>query len=273
MINYTERITLLIDDVVKRVPALRYIDPTQPAGVREVRALARGRRLRDLPLPDLAVERTGLLLLARPPLRDDHPAVRVVHHQVADRPHRGEADRLPRSPSACRVSAIRRSPDRASTRSIPTRNPGWRSSTRSSTSSITSIRRSAGSAASCVADGSVSPYAHSPEFFARGGGDGTRLSRDGAGPGRLRLPPRRLRRTHREIRRHRRHDIQGLPVVSAALHGGGQRSAGAARPGGPRRTAQAAVAADALHSDDLYVRQFLADTSRRLVRTGEHRAA
>ena len=26
-------------------------------------------------------------------------------------------------------------------------------------------------------------------------------------------------------------------------------------------------------SDDLYVRQFLADTSRRLVRTGEHRAA
>ena len=34
MINYTERITLLIDDLVKRVPALRYIDPTQPAGVR-----------------------------------------------------------------------------------------------------------------------------------------------------------------------------------------------------------------------------------------------
>ena len=28
MINYTERITLLIDDLVKRVPGLRYIDPT-----------------------------------------------------------------------------------------------------------------------------------------------------------------------------------------------------------------------------------------------------
>ena len=29
MINYTERITLLVDDLVKRVPALRYIDPTR----------------------------------------------------------------------------------------------------------------------------------------------------------------------------------------------------------------------------------------------------
>ena len=28
MINYTERITLLIDDLVKRVPGLRYIDPS-----------------------------------------------------------------------------------------------------------------------------------------------------------------------------------------------------------------------------------------------------
>ena len=64
MINYTERITLLIDDLVKRVPAsatsTRAACWCSPGS-----AAARRRRVCDLPLPESAAERAGLLLLAR----------------------------------------------------------------------------------------------------------------------------------------------------------------------------------------------------------------
>ena len=65
MINYTERLTLLMQDIVSRVPALSFID------MRDVLVFARRgplecrRRIRDLPLPDAAGERARLLLLAR----------------------------------------------------------------------------------------------------------------------------------------------------------------------------------------------------------------
>ena len=81
MINYTERIALLMQDVVSRTPALSFID------LREVLVFGRfGRpdaegRVRDLPLPDAAGDRAGLLLLARPRDRRADAPVRVVRHQ------------------------------------------------------------------------------------------------------------------------------------------------------------------------------------------------
>ena len=65
MINYTERLTLLMQDIVSRVPTLSFIDMRGCAGVRAVGPIGRRRRVRDLPLPEPAAERAGLLLLAR----------------------------------------------------------------------------------------------------------------------------------------------------------------------------------------------------------------
>ena len=63
MINYTERIALLMQDVVSRTPALVVHRPARGAGVRPLRAPRRRRRVRDLSLPDASRNRARLLLL------------------------------------------------------------------------------------------------------------------------------------------------------------------------------------------------------------------
>ena len=65
MINYTERLTLLMQDiVVARADAVVHRHARR-AGVRARRPLERRRRVRHLPLPEPAAERARLLLLAR----------------------------------------------------------------------------------------------------------------------------------------------------------------------------------------------------------------
>ena len=174
------------------MPALSFIDSGR-AGFRAVRALKRRRRLRDLPLPDLAAERTGLLLLARSPHRKDtrrsewfvtkSPTVRI-----------GARRSTTSSPSPAALLRSVASTDRARRRSIPAPNPGWRSSTRSSTSSITSIRRCGIRRIETRRRQRTRPNSHGPQFFGEVASMVTQYLATRAGPGRLRLPPRRLRR-------------------------------------------------------------------------------
>ena len=148
MINYTERLTLLMQDVVSRVPTLSFIDIARRARVRARRPLERRRRVRDLPLPDAAGERAGLLLLARsldaarsraarsgssPSRRSSRVGARDIKYMISFA--------LPRF---CDQSLDRR----ARSGSIPAPSRGSRSSTRSCTSSITSIPSWPASAAS-----------------------------------------------------------------------------------------------------------------------------
>ena len=94
MINYTERIALLMDDVCRRTPRLSFID------LKEVLIFGRFGRshtrgsVRHVPLPDASRERAGLLLLARPRYRSADSPIRVVHHQVARRQHRRHQDQV-----------------------------------------------------------------------------------------------------------------------------------------------------------------------------------
>ena len=66
MINYTERISVLMRDIVARVPAAVLHRPRRTAGLRAVRPVGRRGRLRHLPLHQPAADRARLLLLARP---------------------------------------------------------------------------------------------------------------------------------------------------------------------------------------------------------------
>jgi hypothetical protein len=123
------------------------------------------------------------------------------------------------------------------------------------------------------ADGSLSPYAHSPEFFT----DVAHMVR-----GYLATGP------DPAVYDFLREDFTGL----TAKYGGMVGTTFKGFPSYPQRYTEVASDQPELRdlpvrieplkrpalqtrytSDDLYVRQFLADTSRRLVRTGEHRAA
>ena len=70
MINYTDRLTLLMRDIVARFHAVLHRSRRRPR-LRPRGPLRCRRRVRDLSLPHAAAERSGLLLLARP----DRPAV------------------------------------------------------------------------------------------------------------------------------------------------------------------------------------------------------
>ena len=94
MINYTERLTLLMQDIVTRVEALSFIDMARRARVRAAGPHARRRRVRHLPLPHAAAERARLLLLARSRNRPHHAPLGVVRHQVAERVDRRAADQV-----------------------------------------------------------------------------------------------------------------------------------------------------------------------------------
>ena len=59
MINYTERIALLMEDVCRRTPRLSFIDLKEVPDFREVSAVAHGGSVRDLPLPDLPESEPG----------------------------------------------------------------------------------------------------------------------------------------------------------------------------------------------------------------------
>ena len=139
MMNYTEALTILMQDIVARVPTLSFIDIARRARLRAVRALACRRRVRHVPLPEPSAERARLLLLARPRQRPHHAPVRMVRHQVAGRHGRHAADEVP---DVVRAAALLRSVARALAQGAllsRTPSPGWPSSTRSCTSSITSI--------------------------------------------------------------------------------------------------------------------------------------
>ena len=65
MVNYTERLARLMQDIASRVPTLNFID------------------VADMSLPYAAGERAWLLLLAGSEYRTYYAAVRVVRDQIA----------------------------------------------------------------------------------------------------------------------------------------------------------------------------------------------
>ena len=91
MINYTERLARLMQDIVVRVPTLNFIDIGRRVGVRQARTIEGRRPVCDMSLPDAAAERAWLLLLARSDDRSNHAAVRVVRHQIACRSRSADA--------------------------------------------------------------------------------------------------------------------------------------------------------------------------------------
>ena len=180
MINYTERIALLMQDVVSRVPALSFIDLSEVlVFARFGRSRCRG-RVRHLPLPDAAGERAGLLLLARSRHGRADAALGVVRHQVAGVTHRHARQikylisfMLPRfcDQIARRVRA------RRILSAAPSR--GSRSSTRSCTSCITSIRTAGRHPRASSAPTARYSAALPRSTVLRGGrGDGARLPRE-----------------------------------------------------------------------------------------------
>ena len=139
VINYTERLTLLMQDIVARVPALSFID------VADVLVFARSGRsdaegaFATCHCLSLPAERAWLLLLARSRDRPHHAPVGVVRHQVSRRD-----DRRSGRSNICMSFALPRFCDQSLDRSrkerfYPAPSRGWRSSTRSCTSCITSI--------------------------------------------------------------------------------------------------------------------------------------
>ena len=133
--------------------------------LRPVRALRCRRRVRHVPLPDAARERAGLFLLARSRDRRADAPIRMVRDEVADCPDRVHVGQVP---DLVRAAAILRSDARALAQGASVfrrARHGWRSSTRSSTSSITSIRKRPASAASCVPTARDSMRSHGPQFY------------------------------------------------------------------------------------------------------------
>ena len=86
MINYTERLTLLMQDIVRRVPTLSFIDIARRARVRARRPIERRGRVRDLPLPHACRRASRATTSGAIARRGTHHApLGVVRHQVAGR--------------------------------------------------------------------------------------------------------------------------------------------------------------------------------------------
>jgi len=272
MINYTERITLLIDDVVKRVPALRYIDPTH------LLVFARfGRSHADgayatchcLTLPSSEPgyyfwrdRRSGTITRRSEWFITKSPTVHIGAKSI---------DYLV---SFCLPRFCDQTFARSRKHSLYPDAEPWVAKLDTIVHELYHVDPTrCGIRRILRPDGSVSPYAHSPEFFGEVAAMVRCYLETGPDPA---------------VYDFLRDDFAGL----TAKHGGIVGTTFKGFPSYPQRYTEVAsdqpelcdlaVRVEPLKrpslqtrytSDDLYVRQFLADTSRRLVRTGEHRAA
>ena len=168
MINYTERLTLLMQDVVSRVPTLSFIDISDVlVFARAGRSAAEGAFATCHCLTP-AAERARLLLLARSRHGSDHPPLRVVRDQVADG-HRWHA--VHQVSDLVRAAAVLRSVARSFAQravlSARRRRRGWPSLTPSFTSSITSTPDQKGIRRIDRGDGTYSANCHGHHFFSQ----------------------------------------------------------------------------------------------------------
>ena len=235
MINYTERLTLLMQDIVSRVQTLSFIDVARRAGVRAVRTVERRRRVRHLPLPESAAERTGLLLLARSRHRPDHPPLGMVRHQVTGGHDRRAPDQvsdlvhaaaLLRSVAGSFAQGTvlppgRRCLDREArygdSRALSHR-PGTERHPPPRNAATASTRRNC----------------HTPQFFEPGRGHGLGISRLAARSGCLRFSPSRLRALEHEVWRRCRRRASGRsrPIRSVSSSGSHPAAMRSGRRGG-----------------------------------------
>ena len=257
MINYTERLTLLMQDIVTRVDDVVVHRHGGRAGVRAAGPHPRRRRVRHLSLPHAAAERARLLLLARSRHRPHHAPIGMVRHQVADRVDRRAPDQIH---DFVRAAAVLRSVARplAEGTLLSRRRPsrGWRSSTRSSTSCTTSIRNTAASAASIAATAPTRPTATAPASSS----EVAEMVKDyldtRPDPSAARFPAPRLRGARNAARRRRRHQFRTFPsypqryieTLSAAAFDLDLPTSASSR--------SRSAAAAAYSEDDLHVRHF-----------------
>ena len=94
MLNYSDRITSLMRDVVARVPSLSYINMAEVLVFGRFGRVERRRRICDLSLSESSRERARLLLLARSAHRPRDAAIRMVRHEITDRAGADAADQL-----------------------------------------------------------------------------------------------------------------------------------------------------------------------------------
>jgi hypothetical protein len=272
MLNYTERITLLIDDVVKCNPTLQYIDTKRLlVFARFGRSHADGAyaTCHSLTLPSSEPgyyfwrdRRTGAITRRSEWFVTKSPSVQLGTTSI---------DYLI---SFCLPRFCDQSFARSRKHSLYPDAEPWVAKLDTIVHELYHIAPDhCGIRRILRADGTVSPYAHSPEFFA-----------EVAGMVRGYLASRPDPAMYDFLQ----DDFAGL----VEKHGGVVGAAFRGFPSYPQRYTEAvsdqpelrelSVRVEPLKrpalqtrytSDDLHVRQFLADTSRRLVRTGQHRAA
>jgi hypothetical protein len=272
MVNYTERITMLVDDIVKRVPTLGYIDPAR------VLVFARFGRSQA----DGAYATCHCLNL--PPT---DPGYYFWKDRGTGRITRRSQWFITKSPvvqlGGTRIEylisfCLPRFCDQTFARSrkhvfYPAAEP-WVAKLDTIVHELYHIDPDGcGIRRILRADGSVSPHAHSPEFFHQVASLVRTYLASGPDP---------------QVYEFLRYDFTGLTTRFGGVVGTTFRQF----PSFPQRYVELAadqpdvgdrtVRVEPLKhlplqtrytADDLHVRQFLADTSRRLVRTGEHRAA
>jgi len=271
MINYTERITLLIDDVVSRVPALHYVDPARLlVFARFGRSDADGAyatcHCLNLPVSDPGyyfwrdrstgeVTRRSEWFVTKSPIVQLGPV--PIEYLI----------------SFCLPRFCDQSFARSRKCSLYPGVEPWIAKLDTILHELYHVDPGGcGIRPILKPDGSVSPHAHSPSFF-----------RDVARMVRAYLDSGPAPETYDFLR----YDFEELQ----ARYGGVVGTAFRGFPSFPQRYIEAAseqpdaepnVRVERLKehfgqvrysADDLHVRQFGADSSRRLVRTGEHRAA
>jgi hypothetical protein len=272
MINYTERITLLVDDIVRRVPGLSYIDPKRLLiFARFGRTSAEGAYATchcvNLPPSDPGYyfwrdRSTGRITRRSEWFVTKSPSVLLGTTQI---------DYLI---SFCLPRFCDQSFARSRKHELYPHAEPWVAKLDTIVHELYHIApEGSGIRRILRPDGSVSPHAHSPSFFKEVAHMVRGYLSSGPDPA---------------LTEFLKLDFDGLTTRYGGVVGTAFRSF----PSFPQRYIElAAEQPDAMDpdarvepikrptvqtcytSDDLHIRQFLADTSRRLVRTGEHRAA
>jgi hypothetical protein len=271
MINYTERITLLVDDVVQRVPGLGYIDTSRLlVFARFGRSQADGAyatcHCLNLPSSEPGYyfwrdRHTGAITRRSQWFVTKSPTVQIGSKSI---------DYLI---SFCLPRFCDQSFARSRKHSLYPQAEPWLAKLDTIVHEMYHIDPdNCGIRRILRADGSVSSFAHSPEFF-----------KTVAGMVRAYLASKPDPAVYDFLKE----DFKGL----TAKFGGVVGTTFKAFPSYPQRYTEAvddqpelgdlSVRVEPLKAplqtqfttDDLYIRQFLPETSRRLVRTGEHRAA
>ncbi len=237
MINYTERLTLLMQDIVSRVPALVVHRHGRRAGVRAAGTVECRGRLRHLPLPQSSAERARLLLLARPRIpacitrRSEwfvtkSPVVTIGARQMKYM----ISFTLPRF---CDQSLDRSRKERC----YPGAEQPWIAKLDTVVHELYHIDpEQNGIRRIDRGDGTYSAHCHSHQFFEQVADDGRRrISTRRPDPAVVRFSPARLRRARGAPRRRRRHELPDVSVLSPAVHRGARRFSLPCEADTPRR--------------------------------------